>query len=108
MRARSLKRQREDREVDDLERFIRTFAFTPCWLCGDDGKMEVHHIFGRSGKLRHHHANLFWCCDYCHAEIVPLIPPKAVYRIKKRRWPVWCDDCVAKELSRNKNGRIDI
>ena len=108
MRARSLKRQREDKQVNDLAEFADTCRGMSCMLCRYHTGAEVHHLWGRNSKLRHHLANLFWACKECHDELIPLTLPKVLYRLKKLREHWACDDEVAKELSRNKNGRIDL
>jgi 5-methylcytosine-specific restriction endonuclease McrA len=108
MRARSLKRQKQDREVNDLARFAAACSGRSCMLCCFHQGAEVHHLWGRNGKLRHHIANLFFACRECHEELIPITPPKVLYRLKKLRDHWACDDEVARELSRNKNGRIDL
>lgn len=65
LKPKSRKRAKEDRALDDRPEFNALFGY--CFICLDGGgKLETHHISGRTGPLRHHRANLFRVCSHCH------------------------------------------
>jgi 5-methylcytosine-specific restriction endonuclease McrA len=85
LRPRSLKRQREDRAVNDLAEFSALFIGGLCWGCRKELATEIDHAWGRNSKLRHHRCNLGALCRECHeSKVITTESMQRYKRLKKR------------------------
>lgn len=104
MRFHDPKRQKEDREINDLQEFSDLFIGERCWFCNDARATDINHMAGRNSPFRHHRASLSAACRECHREAIPGMSLSTQLYYKKKHDPDGYDRAVASRLQAAKNG----
>lgn len=104
MRFHDPKRQKEDREINDMDEFSELFIGEPCWFCLVARATEINHMAGRNSIYRHHRASLSATCRKCHSEAIPGMSVGTQMYYKRLRDPEGYSREVHRRLQADKNG----